>query len=516
MSEKISTTGENAGENATVGIVIRTRDRPLFVRRAVASVLGQNWPHWQLAIINDGGEAQALEAALAEVPGARKDPRLRLVHLPQSGGRSAAFNHGLNLLETDFIACLDDDDTWSPDFLHGLLGFYHEVQPLAPDLGGVMCRLTAIREDIVEQPDGTTELAILGEDDLPNAFARNDFFINPIAYACYRQDMFPVQWLLRRDAAMAAGGFPESFDVMEDRAFMMRFLQRWRLAVLDRKLAYHHRRIRRHQDRAQSVDLNTMDNPSYDWRLYSDLSRSHIHTPEGVTPDLENLPELLRGVGATLLKEMNDETSALWHKMDGEAERLDRRLEAIESALGASHPHEALPPAKGDLLYALWDRIGPHDLGHAIAPGHAFAERFELSQGFEVAGRLVHASVAAREFVVQLPQTRDWSAIEFCLDGLAQPGQGLRCEFVVADARGYLFETALSLWERARLGRPQHRFVETHVHSCPTNGSLRVTREFSAALLAGGDRPKLSIILPRHASDFRFRCRELRVSRHPG
>ncbi|MFN3953128.1 MAG: glycosyltransferase family 2 protein [Pararhodobacter sp.] len=497
---------------ATVGIVIRTRDRPLFVRRALASVLAQGWPHWQIALINDGGEARALEAALAEVPGASDEARLHVEHLAQSIGRSAAFNRGLELLDTDFIACLDDDDTWSPDFLQSLIEFHARIAPLVPDLGGVMCRLTAIREDIVEA-EGTTTLTILGEDELPNAFARNDFFINPIAYACYRQDMFPVQWLLRREAALAAGGFPVAFNVMEDRAFMTRFLQHWRLAVLDRKLAYHHRRIRRQQDRSQSVDLNTMDNPSYDWRLYSDLARLTVHSPTGATPQETDAGALLRGVAATLLREINDETSALWHKLDGEAEQLGRRLEQLENRLVGTTPPEDSAIAPAGRIYALWERIGPHDLGHAVAPGHPFAERFELSQGFDIAGRLVHASHAARQFIVQLPQTRDWSAIEFSLDGLVEPGTGLRCEVLITSERGYLFETALSCWQPGRRGQAEHRFVETHVHSCPANGSVRVTRDFAAALLSGTGKPRLSIILPRHAVDFRFCCRDLRISR---
>lgn len=499
---------------ARVGIVIRTRDRPIFVRRALASVLAQTWPHWQIALINDGGARPALEAAIAEV--AAKTPlpdgALLVEHLPHSIGRSAAFNLGLERLETDFIACLDDDDSWSPDFLRAMVDFHTQTAALVPDLGGVMCRLTAIREDVIDK-DGTQVIVRLGEDDLPNSFKRDDFFINPIAYACYRQDVYPVQWMLRRDAALSAGGFPLEFNVMEDRAFMTQFLQHWRLAVLDKPLAFHHRRVSRQDDRARRVEMNTIDNPSYDWRLFSDLARVSTHSPSGTDATTAVLETRLRAIAASVLREINDETSALWHKIDGETARLRRQLEQLENRIAEAPPPAPLTADPGRAAWGLWDRQGEPEFGHAIAPGHPFAERIVLSQGFDSPGRLVHVSRAQRRLVVQLPQTRDWSAIEIMLDGLANPGGGLQCVFEIAADQGYLFETALSIQQRDRLGRRQHQFVETHVHSCPSHAHLQVTREFSATMLADGDSPKLSIILPRQALNFRFCCQDLVISR---
>lgn len=498
----------------TVGIVIRTRDRPLFVRRALASVLAQTYPHWRIALINDGGAQPALEAAIADAGAAMPFPEgaLAVEHLPRSMGRSAAFNLGMAQLETQFITCLDDDDTWSPDFLRALTDFHTETAALVPDLGGVMCRLTAIREEIVAKAGGSA-IVTLGEDDLPNAFKRNDFFVNPIAYACYRQDVYPVQWMLDRKAAQAAGGFPTEFNVMEDRAFMTRFLQHWRLAVLDKPLAFHHRRVSRRDDRARRVDLNTIDNPSYDWRLFADLARIPAHSPASDSSDPAAQGTLLRAVAATVLREVNDETSALWHKIDGEAARLREKIEQLESRLSDAAPSAPLAADPAHLAWALWDRQGDQEYGHAIAPGHPFAGRLELSQNFDMPGRLVHVSQLRRRLVVQLPETRDWSAVEIALNGLATPGGGLRCQFELISEQGYLFETALCVHPRDRLGRRQHRFVETFVHSCPANGSVTVTRDFPADLLTGDENPKLSIILPRQAQNFRLCCRDLIISR---
>jgi len=514
MGAQSTIAGATKAHPASVGIVIRTRDRPLFVRRALASVLAQGYPHWRIALINDGGARPALDAAIAETEAGSPFPEGALIveHLPASIGRSAAFNLGLERLDTTFITCLDDDDSWSPDFLRAMVDFHNETAALTPDLGGVMCKLTAIREEVLER-DGASTIVTLGEDDLPNAFKRDDFFINPIAYACYRQDVYPVQWMLRRDAALGVGGFPTDFNVMEDRAFMTRFLQNWRLAVLDRPLAFHHRRIRRSEDRNRQVELNTIDNPSYDWRLFSDLARLPAHSPPDGDAASMAQATLLRAVAASVLREINDETSALWHKIDGETGRLRQQLDHLENRLAGSAETAPIAADPAKTAFALWNRLGEHDIGHAIAPGHPFAMRFELSQNFDIPGLMVHASPAQRRFVVQLPQTRDWSAIEISLDGLADPGGGLRCALEITSNEGYLFETALSLQQPDRLGRRQHRFVETHVHSCPPNGHAQVTRDFDARLLSTGQMPKLSIILPRQAQNFRFCCRDLVISR---
>lgn len=501
-------------EQASVGIVIRTRDRPLFVERALRSVLAQSHSNWSVQLINDGGARDVLDDVVASV--AKKIPfpegRVHVEHLDASVGRSAAFNLGLNRLETDFVTCLDDDDTWSPEFLESLVAFHAATALHAPDLGGVMCKLTAIREEVVEQ-GGESTIVTLGEDDLPNAFKRNDFFINPIAYACYRQDVYPVQWMLRRDAALSVGGFPTEFDVMEDRAFMTRFLQNWQLAVLDRKLAFHHRRPRRTDDLERKVDLNTIDNPSYNWRLYADLARIPAHSPPAEDAGAAAPSRLLRGVAAAVLREVNDETSALWHKLDGLGATLNQRLDTLENRLAGAVSFAPLPVDPASVAYALWEQLGDQDIGHTVSPGHPFATRFELSQNFDSPGQLLHASKAQRRFVVQLPQTRDWSALEFLLTGLATPGGGLRCALQITADDGYLFETALSLWQPDRIGRMRHSFVERHVHSCPPNGHVHVVRDFPAALLGEAQKPRLSIILPRQASNFRFCCRDLVISR---
>ncbi|MFN4099677.1 MAG: hypothetical protein ACK4GT_07865, partial [Pararhodobacter sp.] len=367
---------------------------------------------------------------------------------------------------------------------------------------------------LVEE-DGITTLVPLGEDDLPHSFKRKDFFLDPVAYATYRHDLYPVQWMLRRAEALAVGGFPEAFSVMEDRAFMTRFLQRWRLAILDRPLAFHHRRPRRHGDTSQSVVLNTLDNPSYDWRLFSDLAKVALNSPPEGADDASaaRTAELIRAVAGTVIKELNDETSALWHKINGESATLRARIQALDARIGHVEAREEAEAPAEARRWSLWDTVGEQDAGYALGAGTPFLERLDLSMAEATPGLLLHASPVRRQMVVQVPRTGDWTALELSLAGLARRGEGLRCELVVSHPTGFLFETALSLSLRDRLGRKSHGFEGNHVHACPPGGSLRITRDFPSDWLARSDKPKLSIALPRQALDFRFLCHDLVVSR---
>lgn len=489
----------------TVGIVMRTRDRPVFVARALDTVLAQTWRDWRLVVVNDGGDGGALAEVLDPVAPHFGPGRLEVIGNPTPRGRAAAFNQGLAALDTRFVCCLDDDDTWHPEFLAALVAFHAANAPLIPDLGGVAAGVTALREDLVAGPDGRMQIVPLGEDGLPNAFRRTDFLIGPIAYASYRQDLYPVQWMLDRATVAALGGFPEAFEVMEDRAFLLRFLQHRRIAFLDRPLAFHHRRVNRVADAGQSAEMNTLDNPSYDWRRFADLALPSLATPPGA-PEA-GLAGLIRAVGAAVVKELNDETSALWHKVNGEARGLRERLEALELRLAGGAPAGPAAETEG-ALWSLWAAVGDRELGWPLAAGVPFLGRLILSYAGPDEGLLFHAAPDRREAVVQVPQTGGWCALELDLAGLARPGRGLRVALAAGIAGGGLFQTAVAC--KARRGEG-FELAAPHVHAAAGGGPVRIGRHLEAALLDPARRPRLSIVLPRQAANLRLHLYDLAV-----
>lgn len=501
-----------------VGIVIRTKDRPLFLVRALKTVVDQSFTDWQIALVNDGGDAATLSKAIAKAGFAALFDDGRALRLDQatSAGRSEAFNIGARALDTEFVCCLDDDDTWDADFLATLVAFFDQTLALAPDLGGVASLVTAIREDLVTEK-GREKIVTLGEDTLPQSFRRTDFFLNPIAYATYRHDLYPVQWMLRRDHALAVGGFSSDFNVMEDRAFVTRFLQRWRLAILDKPLAFHHRRVARKGDTKRSVAMNTLDNPSYDWRLFSDLAKIIVNSPPGAASEqpisAAQAGDLIRAAAVTVVKELNDETSALWHKINGEAMALRAEIDALVAKMSTVAPPPVIESDPASRVWSLWDVIGDQDIGYPLAAGKPFLDRLVLSLPEDQAGLLAHGVPAQHRLVVQVPQTRDFAALELDLTGLIDPHRQLSVEVIVNTTSGFAFETALSLWGKDRLGRKTHRFQDIHVHSCPAGGWARIARGFDGEWLTKHPGARFSVILPRHAQNFQLVVKDIVVSR---
>lgn len=96
---------------AIVDIVIPLYNKANYIDRAVESVLGQTVEDWQLIVVDDGSDDQG--------PGIvqrRNDPRITVIQ-QENQGPGAARNRGWRSGSSPFIAFLDADDEWLPDFL---------------------------------------------------------------------------------------------------------------------------------------------------------------------------------------------------------------------------------------------------------------------------------------------------------------------------------------------------------------------------------------------------------------
>ncbi len=121
----------------TVSVVIPAYNAAWCVRRAIDSVLAQDFRDFELIVVNDGSTDDTA-AVLASYGGA-----IRVVN-QANRGLSSARNSGIQAARGEFVAFLDADDWWLPGQTHAP-GRPH-AQP--PELG---FSSTAAR---VEDPDG--------------------------------------------------------------------------------------------------------------------------------------------------------------------------------------------------------------------------------------------------------------------------------------------------------------------------------------------------------------------------
>ncbi len=108
-----------------VSAIMPVRNRAGIISGAIESVIAQSHENWELIIVDDG----STDATRDVVEGfAARDPRVRLIRQPPSGV-CAARNNGLANAHGEFVAFIDSDNAWLPDFIEvSLPGFAdHDV-----------------------------------------------------------------------------------------------------------------------------------------------------------------------------------------------------------------------------------------------------------------------------------------------------------------------------------------------------------------------------------------------------
>ena len=101
----------NPSPAPAISVVVPLYNKERSVTRCLQSILAQSLPPAEIIVVNDG----STDASVAAVK-KFSDPRLRLLEQP-NGGVSAARNTGFTAAQNEFIALLDADDEWHPDFL---------------------------------------------------------------------------------------------------------------------------------------------------------------------------------------------------------------------------------------------------------------------------------------------------------------------------------------------------------------------------------------------------------------
>lgn len=107
-------------EKGLVSIITPMYKGAAFVGETIESVLNQTYPNWEMIIVDDcspdGG-------AGINVVKSYNDPRIKLIESKVNKGSSGARNIALKEARGQYIAFLDSDDIWHPDFIEAQLSF---------------------------------------------------------------------------------------------------------------------------------------------------------------------------------------------------------------------------------------------------------------------------------------------------------------------------------------------------------------------------------------------------------
>ncbi|MDO4612499.1 MAG: glycosyltransferase [Actinomycetaceae bacterium] len=214
--------------DTTVDIILRTKDRPLFLSRALASIAAQTRQDYRVILVNDGGDAATVDGCLAKSSLDRA--RVTLVTNRSPLERSGSLACGIDAGEAPFIAVHDDDDTWDPTFLERTLA-YADAHPT--------CTAVFVRTDIVYE-----ELRGEGIVETSRVPAWPEITRISLARLAEENQGVPISVLYRREALATCGGIDPTLPVVEDWDLHVRLALAGEIGFIDsdHALAHWHQR----------------------------------------------------------------------------------------------------------------------------------------------------------------------------------------------------------------------------------------------------------------------------------
>lgn len=212
-----------------VAIITRTKDRPIFLERALLSISAQTLRDFVLVIINDGGDPKPVNELIKKYADKFEAHQVEVIHNAESNGMEAASNKAIKSVDSTFMAIHDDDDTWAPECLEQAIKYLEESHAK-----GVVVTTDKIVEKI--------------EDDKIVRLSQTRWHPELRHISLYKMclDNFatPITFLYERKAYDEIGYYDESLPTGADWHFGLRFLLKYDIDYLETKEAlafYHHR-----------------------------------------------------------------------------------------------------------------------------------------------------------------------------------------------------------------------------------------------------------------------------------
>jgi len=214
-----------------VAVITRTKDRPVFLRRAIRSIVDQTFQDYTHVIVNDGGDRGVLEKLLDEFDESVR-ANIQVFHRDTSSeAPDTIFNESIDRVDSTYFALHDDDDTWHPNFLEASTAHLEANN----ELGAVVARTDRIDE---EQSDSGAIMELKRSHFLP------DLKVINLYRQCIDNQLTPISTLYKRSSYNAVGKFDNSLPVVGDWEFGIRLLQKYDVDFIDpgHSLAYYHHR----------------------------------------------------------------------------------------------------------------------------------------------------------------------------------------------------------------------------------------------------------------------------------
>lgn len=185
-----------------VSVIVRTKDRPFFLKQALASLANQTYRNFEAVIVND-----SLSDISHIVEAYQKYLCIKVVQ-NQSRGRGAALNRGLAEAKGPWITYLDDDDLLYPTHLENLILALRLDPQVSLTYTDANKSLSWVNED-------QGHIVVLARE----RFDQRNFSYDDLLF----DNWIPIMsYMHRLEDARTLGGYDETLEVFEDWDFLLR------------------------------------------------------------------------------------------------------------------------------------------------------------------------------------------------------------------------------------------------------------------------------------------------------
>ncbi|KPJ82899.1 MAG: hypothetical protein AMS19_06290 [Gemmatimonas sp. SG8_23] len=209
-----------------VSVIVPLYNKRSTIARTLRSVYEQTFRDFEVIVVDDGStdDSRAIVEALDY-------PDLRLVS-QENAGPGAARNHGARISEAEFLAFIDSDDEWLPQYLK------RSVEILEADP-----RLCSVTSSYLEDPEGRDLTAYWHSQGLRDGLVGVEGVPDTRKVLTLLRFMQTITTTLRRERYLHFGGYYDSFRSLygEDSHLFLKLLLNGCVGLNLEPLARYHR-----------------------------------------------------------------------------------------------------------------------------------------------------------------------------------------------------------------------------------------------------------------------------------
>jgi glycosyltransferase involved in cell wall biosynthesis len=269
-----------------VSVIIPTYNREKYVVKAIDSVLSQRFEDYEIIVVDDGSTDNTKEIAN------KYKNRIKYIYQDNSGV-SAARNTGIKLAKGEWLAFLDSDDEWMPDYL------LTQIETTDQNPGICMQKTDCL----ITKLNGETQSYFMMNGVL-SEFKGKDYLLleEPFSFIVKQAAMYIGSVIVHREAITKAGLFDEDLMLSEDLDLMARVALQGPFGMISKVLANAYRRNETTEHLTKQIEKNPIELRETNDRIYEKLRNIGTLTHRERKALGEVLSANRRAIGNLLLK----------------------------------------------------------------------------------------------------------------------------------------------------------------------------------------------------------------------